>query len=97
MATAVAGSQAGRLPWVDDHRVGPRRARASELAPVDALRPGVPLPHCPGPWLEDDGLAVDQARGHRQHCQGGGDLREAVREVGAFLVSSWRRAGGNAR
>jgi hypothetical protein len=26
-----------RLPWVDHHRVRPRRARASELAPVDAL------------------------------------------------------------
>jgi hypothetical protein len=31
-----------RLPWVDHHRVRPRRARASELAPVDALdRDGV--------------------------------------------------------
>jgi class 3 adenylate cyclase len=26
-----------RLPWVDHHRVRPRRARASELATVDAL------------------------------------------------------------
>jgi hypothetical protein len=26
-----------RLPWVDHHRVRPRRARASELTPVDAL------------------------------------------------------------
>ena len=26
-----------RLPWVDHHRVRPRRARASELALVDAL------------------------------------------------------------
>jgi hypothetical protein len=32
-------------------------------------------------FVADDGLAVDQARAHRQHGQGGDDLREAVREV----------------
>jgi len=32
-------------------------------------------------FVADDGLAVDQARAHRQHCQGGDDLREAVREI----------------
>ena len=35
-------------------------------------------------FVADDGLAVDQARAHRQHCQGGDDLREAVREVIAW-------------
>jgi len=28
-----------------------------------------------------DGLAVDQAGAHRQHCQGGDDLWESVREI----------------
>ena len=32
-----------RLPWVDHHRVRPRRARASELAPVQALDRDGPL------------------------------------------------------
>ena len=39
-------------------------------------------------FVADDGLAVDQARAHRQHCQGGDDLREAVREVIAISPSS---------
>ena len=38
-----------------------------------------------------DGLAVDQARAHRQHRQGGDDLREAVREVVAIGPSSLQR------
>jgi hypothetical protein len=45
-ALALDVHKGQRLPWVDHHRVRPRRARASELAPVDALdrdRDFVPL------------------------------------------------------
>ena len=42
-------------------------------------------------FVADDGLAVDQARAHRQHCQGGDDLREAAREVIAIGPSSLQR------
>ena len=38
-----------------------------------------------------DGFAIDQARAHRQHGQGGDDLREAVREVIAIGPSSLQR------
>jgi hypothetical protein len=44
-------------------------------------------------FVADDGLAVDQARAHRQHCQGGDDLREAVREV--IAVGPSRRFSGS--
>jgi hypothetical protein len=39
-------------------------------------------------FVADDGFAVDQTLAHRQHCQGGDDLREAVREVIAIGPSS---------
>jgi hypothetical protein len=42
-------------------------------------------------FVADNGLAVDQALAHRQHCQSGDDLREAVREVIAIGPSSLQR------
>ena len=41
--------------------------------------------------LHTTGFAIDQARAHRQHGQGGYDLREAVREVIAIGPSSLQR------
>ena len=44
-------------------------------------------------FVADHGLAVDQARAHRQHGQGGDDLREAVREV--IAIGPSRRFSGS--
>jgi hypothetical protein len=44
-------------------------------------------------FVADDGLAVDQAQAHRQHCQGGDDLREAVREL--IAIGRSRRFSGS--
>jgi hypothetical protein len=43
-------------------------------------------------FVADDGLTVDLALAHRQHGQGGDDLREAVRKI---IAIGLRRFSGS--